>query len=455
MKMFFAVRQLAVVLPLLMLVGGGSGWVSTVRASGVTTVVPTPPKDGDGSPDPGNGNTQTGSTTMVGGGSSGAGGNAGGSATITASGGSLTVNTGASYSAGLTLSGATVTLGGANYYSGSTVVNAGTLNTIGALGLGSAGASFTGGTIVTNGDGTYTLTGVNVGSGETTDTSGGTTGAASGGTYSLHGDSLTGGKTPKLPALSGNAGKLKVGTTADGSQIHVKTIAAVTNTGTKTAKGVTATVYLSDDAVLDAADTKVATLALADFLPASKGKIDKGETVSLPIKHKVPAALADALEGKYLIVVLSATNGTPGDAANGTTAEVNGDDAVINPGTGYNTVEVTGTTTGSVTGILWMESGDTFFVTDGGTLTDSMGGKWSVLPGGRLSPVAGGGVLLQQGNTATTVAASQLTLSTGQTVALGMLTNSTTATPVVTGGTTSTTAVMPTNEIIVGPIDLP
>ena len=235
----------------------------------------------------------------------------------------------------------------------------------------------------------------------------------------------------------------------------MKTTATVINTGNKTAKGVTATVYLSDDAVLDAADTKVATLALADLLPASHGKIGKGESVSLPIKDKVPAALAEGLKGKHLIVVLSATNGTLADAeSSGTAAAVNGNYGVIYPGLGYGTVQVTGTSNSTATGILSMKLGDTFTVTDGGILTDALGGEWTVQPGGVLNPVTGG-ILLKQGGTTTLIAGSKLTLATGQTVILETWPVNATSAPVVTGGTTTGVATVPTNEIVIGPITLP
>lgn len=108
----------------------------------------------------------------------------------------------------------------------------------------------------------------------------------------------------KAPALTGSAGDLKITASADGNTLSVRTKVAITNKGWAAAKHVLADVYLSDDATLDTAvDTKLTTLKLTDYVPDA-AKLRRGETISLPIKRKVPTAAASFLEGKYLIAVL-------------------------------------------------------------------------------------------------------------------------------------------------------
>ena len=147
--------------------------------------------------------------------------------------GSITIQSGAQPKEPNVATGPTVTSGGATYASGGTL-------TVGGI------------TVPYNLGGTLTLNGGNPSLGTTSTNFFGTSSPVA----------------AKAPALSGTAGELKVGNSADGSKLRVKTSVSVTNSGTKAAKGVTATVYLSDDAVLDTTeDTKIATLSLADFFP--------------------------------------------------------------------------------------------------------------------------------------------------------------------------------------------
>lgn len=120
--------------------------------------------------------------------------------------------------------------------------------------------------------------------------------------------SLASGITPAAQAgsLSGGVSGLKIKLTDDKSVLRVKATVSLRNTLDTVARHVTATVYLSDDATLSSDDINLRTLKLADYVP--KGKIRKGETLSMPFNQKVPAVLASYVAGKYLIVVLSAGN---------------------------------------------------------------------------------------------------------------------------------------------------
>ena len=304
------------------------------------------------------------------------------------------------------------------------------------------GATFTSGGAVYASGGTLTLVGVTIP-------------FTPGGTLTLNGGNFYTGATTvsaipslpltaKAPALSGTAGELKVGNSADGSKLRVKTSVAVTNSGTKAAKGVTATVYLSDDAVLDTTeDTKIATLSLADFFPETGGKIGKKQTLTLPIKHSVPAALADYLNGKYLIVVLDATNAVTQEASSaGLISAANTSGAVppitLNGGTLTGLTGSLGLTSIGVNGTATLPPG-TYTLSSGGILT--LNAPVAVSGSGTMGTISAVGTILPTSGTVTT-----------------------TATPVVSStpkpGTTPVTtpppkAVVPANEIIIGPIQLP
>ena len=99
---------------------------------------------------------------------------------------------------------------------------------------------------------------------------------------------------------------LQLKDTKSGNSARVKATVDLINTSSTALRNVTATVYLSDDDTLSADDTTLLTLSLADYVP--KGKIGKHQTLTLPLNHKVPSALASYLNGKYLIVVLRADN---------------------------------------------------------------------------------------------------------------------------------------------------
>ena len=113
----------------------------------------------------------------------------------------------------------------------------------------------------------------------------------------------------KVPVLVGQLVTPVIKKVTNGNGIRVKTGVSLSNTGTKAAKDVTVTAYLSDDATLSADDTKLITLDLADY-NAGSSKLLKGQTLSVPLHYKVPAGIAAALEGKYLIFVISASNAT-------------------------------------------------------------------------------------------------------------------------------------------------
>ena len=219
----------------------------------------------------------------------------------------------------------------------------------------------------------------------------------------------------KYPVLSGKAGDLKITTNADDSVLRVKATVSVSNTGTKTAKNVVATVYLSDDAVLDAADTQVGVVKLADYAPGG-GKLRKGETLSLPVKHKVPKAAAEFLEGKYLIAVLSAKD--PSVAATGGAVASSGVASVSEPA---------GAT------ILTLNNPEAVPPT---SVTGMPTGTWTLAPG----EVTTGSVLgtVTAGTLVTTTVGTLVTTTVGTIPPM-------TALPVVT----------PANYVIIGPIKLP
>lgn len=186
------------------------------------------------------------------------------------------------YTGTTSISGGTLTLNSASNYSSAGTINV-AVNQVNQGGLLSATTTYNGATLISvgmvaggftlNGDGTFIFAATNL-------------------------------NHAKAPALSGSAGDLKITTTDGGNMTRVKTLLSLGNTGTKAAKNVTATVYLSDDNKLDASDTKIKTLHLKDYAPDAK--LAKGQTLSLPIKQKVPTAIASYLEGKYIIAVLEA-----------------------------------------------------------------------------------------------------------------------------------------------------
>lgn len=113
------------------------------------------------------------------------------------------------------------------------------------------------------------------------------------------------------PGLFGSVDGLHLKTNANSGITHIKATVTLHNSSNTALHHVTATVYVSDDNTLSADDTKVTTLNLSDYV--SKGRIGKFKTLSLPLKQKVPTVMASYLEGKYLIVVLSADElGTAG-----------------------------------------------------------------------------------------------------------------------------------------------
>ncbi len=107
------------------------------------------------------------------------------------------------------------------------------------------------------------------------------------------------------PGLFGNVDDLQFKTTKSG-ETRAKAGVLLINTSATSLRNVTATVYLSDDNTLSADDTKIVTLDLSDY--DAKGKVGKHSTVSLPFNYKVPSVLKSYLNGKYLIIVLSADN---------------------------------------------------------------------------------------------------------------------------------------------------
>ena len=108
------------------------------------------------------------------------------------------------------------------------------------------------------------------------------------------------------PGLFGSVDDLQFKPTKSGGSARVKAIVSLLNGSDTALRNVTATVYLSNDNTLSADDTTLFTLRLSDEVPS--GKIGKHKILSLPLNEKVPAMLASYLNGKYLIVVLSADN---------------------------------------------------------------------------------------------------------------------------------------------------
>ncbi len=106
------------------------------------------------------------------------------------------------------------------------------------------------------------------------------------------------------PGLFGSVNDLQFKKTKSGNADRLKAIVSLLNGSDAALHNVTATVYLSNDNTLSADDTTLITLKLSDYIP--KGKIGKHKALSLPLNQKVPSMLASYLNGKYLIVVLSA-----------------------------------------------------------------------------------------------------------------------------------------------------
>ena len=121
---------------------------------------------------------------------------------------------------------------------------------------------------------------------------------------SISGQILSIGTVNTTSGLYGSVNGLNLKKTKSGSSTRVKATVGLQNTSGTALHNVTATVYLSADNTLSADDTKITTLNLSDYV--TKGKIGKHKTLDLPLNEKVPSLLASYLDGKYLIVVLSA-----------------------------------------------------------------------------------------------------------------------------------------------------
>ncbi len=106
------------------------------------------------------------------------------------------------------------------------------------------------------------------------------------------------------PGLFGSVNDLQLKKTKSGNADRIKAILSLLNGSDTALHNVTATVYLSTDNTLSEDDTTLITLKLSDYVP--KGKIGKHKILSLPLNEKVPSLLTSYLNGKYLIVVLSA-----------------------------------------------------------------------------------------------------------------------------------------------------
>ena len=107
------------------------------------------------------------------------------------------------------------------------------------------------------------------------------------------------------PGLFGSTNDLKFAVTKSGAT-RAKATVDLVNTSSTTLRNVTATIYLSDDNTLSADDMKLITLNLSDYVP--KGKIAKNDALTLPFNYKVPSVFESYLNGKYLIIVLDASN---------------------------------------------------------------------------------------------------------------------------------------------------
>ena len=119
---------------------------------------------------------------------------------------------------------------------------------------------------------------------------------------------------PNVPELKAQLVTPVIKTVHDGATIKIKTGILLTNEGSASAKNVTIAAYLSDDGTLSADDTTLATFQLSTF--KNKGNLKVGKSFTVPLPYKIPAAFADALQGKYLIFVTAADNFTA-DATNG------------------------------------------------------------------------------------------------------------------------------------------
>ena len=108
-----------------------------------------------------------------------------------------------------------------------------------------------------------------------------------------------------VPGLFGSVNDLLFKTTKRGATRAKATLDLLNTSGT-TLRNVTATVYLSDDNTLSADDLQIKKLDLSDYV--HKGKIARYNAINLPFNYKVPSVLDSYLNGKYLIVVLSADN---------------------------------------------------------------------------------------------------------------------------------------------------
>ena len=107
------------------------------------------------------------------------------------------------------------------------------------------------------------------------------------------------------PGLFGNVTDLNFKPTKSGAT-RAKATVALVNTSSTSLRNVTATVYLSDDNTLSSDDLQIAKLSLSDYV--AKGKVAKYGSFQLPFNYKVPSVLDSYLNGKYLIIVLSADN---------------------------------------------------------------------------------------------------------------------------------------------------
>lgn len=265
----------------------------------------------------------------------------------------------------------------------------------------------------------------------------------------------------KAPALTGKAGDLHITANSDGGTLKIKTTVAITNVGTATAKNVLATVYLSDDATLDPADTQLAVLKLADYVPGAT-KLRKGETLSIPIKRKVPTAVASFLEGKYLIAVLTANK--PGSTA-GTSTDANLSSAtvtgILRTGTLADltlTAKVASTfnTTLPTSGKPYQTDA---IVPTGNLKVATTGEIFTLLSGEEIQVQPGDELIVSVGTSLHAVTENAWNLSGGGTLDLkagATAQFSQTATDsIITITTPASTASVPANEVIIGPIHLP
>ena len=121
------------------------------------------------------------------------------------------------------------------------------------------------------------------------------------------------------PALTAEIVAPVIKSSKSGAGVRIKTGVTLTNQGAVSAKNVTVAAYLSDDATLSSDDTNLISLKLADY--KNTGNLKPGKTFTVPLPYHIPAAFVDAVQGKYLIFVVTADNftgtGTSGRAVFG------------------------------------------------------------------------------------------------------------------------------------------